>query len=305
MIKKVESFADEKESGIVLTLDGAPPLTGSVKGNRVEIVLFETTVQKVKKITVAKKDHLFQEIKMQENENDGSVSLIFTLKNEMNYYGFDFSYSAGTLRIAFRQPQRVSLDPLKPLEGKTIIVDAGHGGSDPGALGFLSAFNEEELNLGIALALEQRLTELGATVVMSRKNDSTVSLTERMALLTETYPDLSVSVHHNSVNETKDANTAKGTLGLYWAESGKMLGDCVQKKVAESLAITPLGAKQQMLALCRNHRFPQTLVEVSFICAPAEYEAAVKKNYSHRVADAISAGILSWYEMQAEFCMEV
>lgn len=305
VITKMESFADEKESGVVLTLGGAPPLTVSVQGNAVEIVLFETTAEKVKKISPAKEDHLFREIKLKENESDGSVTLTFQLKNELNYYGFHCSYADRMLSIAFHQPQKLSSDTQNPLQGKVIVVDAGHGGSDPGALGFLSAFNEEDLNLKIALSLEQRLTELGATVIMSRSDDSTVSLTERMELLTKTYPDLSVSVHHNSIHETKDANHAKGTLGLYWAESGKLLADCVQKKVAEALAIPSLGTNRQMLALCRNHRFPQTLVEVSFICAPGEYEAAIKEKYSRISSDAIAKGILSWYEKQAEFCMEV
>ncbi len=302
VITKWESFADETASGVVLTLGGAPPLTSSVQGSAVEICLFETKAEKAKKISPAKGDHLFREIKLKEDEN--GVILTFQLKNEVNYYGFDYSYDEGKLRIAFRQPQKISLDSQKPLHGKVIVVDAGHGGSDPGALGFLADHNEKDLNLKIALALEQRLAELGATVIMSRTADSTVSLTERMALLTKTYPDLSVSVHHNSVNETKDANLAKGTLGLFWAESGKLLADCVQKEVAQALAIPSLGANQQMLALCRNHRFPQTLVEVSFICAPAEYEAAIKDNYSQLSSDAIAKGILSWYEKQAEFCME-
>lgn len=304
-ITKAESFADEKESGVVLTLDGSPPLTGSVQGDTVELILFETTADRVKKLSPAKKDQLFQTIKIQENENNGSVSVIFVLKNEMNYYGFDYSYADGTLRIAFRQPQKISLESKKPLNGKLIVVDAGHGGSELGAPGFLSYLNEEDLNLRIALDLEQLLTELGATVVMSRNDDSTVSLTERMALLTKTHPDLSVSVHHNSINETKDANHVGGSLGLYWTESGKMLSDCVQKEVADAHGILSRGANKQKLALCRNHRFPQTLVEVSFICAPAEYEAAIKESYSHRSAEAIVNGILSWYKKQADFYTEV
>lgn len=305
VITGINSFADEKESGVLLTLGGAPPITGDIFGNVVEIRLFGTDPGSIKGISPAKGDRLFHSIELKKNEKEGSISLLFTLKDPLNYYGFDYSYDKGTVRIAFRQPQRLSENSEKPLAGKTIVIDAGHGGSDPGAFGFLSSVNEKDLNLGIALALEKRLTELGAAVVMSRPEDSTVTLRERMDLLTATDPDFSVSVHHNSIDEAKDANSVGGTLGLFWSESGALLAETVQQAVAERLAVPSLGAQQQELALCRNHRFPQTLVEVSFICSPIEFERALRQDYSKTCADAIAKGILSWYERQAQYLSEV
>ena len=182
-----------------------------------------------------------------------------------------------------------------------IVLDAGHGGSDPGALGFFSGYHEENLNLGITLSLKEKLEALGATVVMSRSEDATVNLYERMDLLTATHPDLSISIHHNSTGESSDANKVGGTLGLYWSEAGISLSRFVQKSVADTLGNGDLGAKKQMLALCRNHRFPQTLLETSFICSPNEYQFAISTGYYDQVADAVAEGVLDWYAFQASF----
>jgi hypothetical protein len=146
-----------------------------------------------------------------------------------------------------------------------------------------------------------KIKALGAKVILSRDGDTTVSLYERMDLLTATDPDLSISVHHNSVNETKNANTARGTWGLYWSPSGISLTDHVRRATVEALGYYDYGTKAQKLALCRNHRFPQTLVEVGFICAPAEFQTALRRDYSNKVAEAISEGVLSWYRTQDSF----
>ena len=154
------------------------------------------------------------------------------------------------------------------------------------------------MNLAIALVLQQKLEALGAEVLMTRTDDTTVSLTERMDFLNRESPDLSISVHHNSVNEAKDANDAKGTLGLYWSPAGRSLAEYVQRGVPRALAIRDVGVRAQKLALCRNHRFPQTLVETDFICSPAEYEAALRGDYAELCADAMAEGVLEWYRMQ-------
>ena len=182
-----------------------------------------------------------------------------------------------------------------------IFIGVGHGGTDPGALGFLNEYHEENLNLGITLALKEKLEALGATVVLSRSGDTTVSLYDRMDLLTETHPDLAISIHHNSTGESSDANKVGGTLGLYWSEAGISLSRCVQQSVASVLGNGDLGVKKQMLALCRNHRFPQTLLETSFICSPNEYQFAISSGYYDLVSNAVAEGVLNWYALQADF----
>lgn len=293
----------EKTTDLKLTVGAAPPVDVKVEEDTVKITLFSTECTLDRKLTLSS-NPLFKSAEVYFDEEKSSTVFTLRLISEKNYYGFDHVYSDGAVVFSFCEPSALA-DGEKPLQGKRIVVDAGHGGTDTGAMGYLAEANEKDLNLAISLVLREKLEELGATVIMSRTDDTTVSLTERMALLQEVSPDLSISVHHNSVNEATDANTARGTLGLYWSPAGLSLAEYVQKGVPQALAIRDVGVRSQKLALCRNHRFPQTLVETSFICAPAEYEAALRSDYSEKCAEAMVQGVLDWYGMQEDFLKEV
>ncbi|MBR3837607.1 MAG: family 10 glycosylhydrolase [Clostridia bacterium] len=293
------SEADSEETRVLLDLGAAPPLNYSVNGKEIRVTVYETSGAFSGDVPVPEGDYLFRSIKVNP-AGEKAVTVILVLRSEKNYYGFNYSYENGSLILRFRQPQTLS-EGDKPLAGKTVLLDAGHGGTDTGAAGFLNGYNEKDLNLSITLALAEKIKALGANVVLSRDGDTTVSLYERMDLLTATDPDLSISVHHNSVNETKNANTARGTWGLYWSPSGISLTDHVRSATVDALGYYDYGTKSQKLALCRNHRFPQTLVEVGFICAPAEFQRALQSDYSDTVAKAIAEGVLSWYRAQEGF----
>jgi len=230
---------------------------------------------------------------------DRATRLCFTLHSEEHLFGYGYSYEEGAVRIWFLLPQALEKGE-KPLSGKRIALDAGHGGEDLGALGFLSQMHEKDLNLMIALTLERALERLGAEVEMTRREDETVSLTDRMDFLQENEFDFSISIHHNSVHESRDANLAAGTLGLYWQMTGRSLCQAVESAVQEALFLPDRGIRAQKLALCRGHAFPQMLLETSFICSPTEYEMAMSSDYTEKVSFAICEGILSWYEMQEE-----
>ena len=79
---------------------------------------------------------------------------------------------------------------------KNIMLDPGHGGSDPGACGLNK--NEETVNLEVALKLKKALTNLGFNVIMTRSSDKTVSLQDRAAHCQKVKPDLYISLHCNS-----------------------------------------------------------------------------------------------------------
>lgn len=282
-----------------LTLGAAPPIDVSVEEGLVTVTLFSTETELEKNVPL-EKNLLFSSMSASFDEEKGSTVLKLRLKSVENYYGFDHSYADGQLIISFRNPSALAEGNL-PLKGKRIVVDAGHGGEDLGALGYLPNRNEKDLNLSIALALRDELKALGAEVLMTRTLDNTVSLNERMDFLLRENPDLSVSVHHNSVNEKKDANAATGSLGLYWSPAGRSLARYVYRPVSEALVLRDHGYRSQKLALCRNHRFPQALIETAYICSPGDYELSLRADYVPTCAKAMKQGILDWYAMQARY----
>lgn len=223
------------------------------------------------------------------------------LKSEFNVYGYNAVYENGNIIIRMNNPQSLSDDPNKPLLGKTIVVDAGHGGTDTGALG-CGNVNEAQLNFEIASYLRKELTALGAEVLMTRTSDSeTVSLEERMEFLNNANPDLAISVHQNSIDSSSNAQKIRGYLGLYGTEAGKLLAKTVSSRVSSELNRYERPYVYQMLAVARNHRFPSTLCEMCFISNIEEYQWSVTEGNTQRSAKALALGIVDYYKAQEAY----
>ncbi len=235
-------------------------------------------------------------------ENGNAVYEI-TLKSAENYYGFNTVYEDGFIIFRLNNPQTLA-DGDKPFSGKTIIVDAGHGGSDvgaPGPAGISRGLYEAHLNLCIALDLRNVLSELGANVIMIRSEDTTVDLYSRIDILASMIPDMAVSIHHNSVANTANAQKARGYLGLYSDAAGIMLADTVADTLCEELSRQKRPTSYQKLAVARNHRYPSTLCEMSFICNVEEFQWTITPGNYRKSAEAVAKGILAFYEKQAKY----
>lgn len=232
----------------------------------------------------------------------GDTTLVYTihLKNELNAYGYNVIYENGNIIVRMNNPQSLSGDPSKPLAGKTIVVDPGHGGSDTGAPG-CGKTNEAMLNLDISLHLRDKLTALGANVLMTRSDDTTVSLEERMEFLNNANPDLAVAIHQNSIAASANAQKVRGYLGLYSTEAGKLLAKSVSASVASELNRYERPYAYQKLAVARNHRFPSTLCEMCFISNVEEYEWSITPGNTERSATAVADGILAYYKAQEAY----
>jgi len=236
-------------------------------------------------------------------DNDGRVTYEFKLRNMENYYGYDIIHEDGSTILRLHNPQALA-DGDKPLSGKTIVVDAGHGGTDRGAQGPTQAgsgLNEKDLNLSIALALRDELTKLGANVVMIREDDSTVTLEERIEFLSDIIPDMMISVHHNSVGNTVDPADALGYQGFYSDDAGSMLAAAVSDTVSDMLSRRQRKTMYQALAVARNHRFPSTLCEMSFISNTEEFQWTITDGSYERSAKARADGVIEFYSRQAKY----
>jgi len=96
-----------------------------------------------------------------------------------------------------------------PLAGKNIMLDPGHGGSDPGAIG--NGYQEKQLNMDFTLKIANHLKKLGANVILTRTNDVYLSLDQRAQLANKQNVDLFISIHHDANKNT----SAKGLSTFY------------------------------------------------------------------------------------------
>lgn len=276
------------------------PVTVKVNGKSFEVTLHNTDTAFLPQAVIARNPLI--EAASCESVN-GNPVYTFTLKAAENYYGFNTVYEDGFAIIRLNNPQSLA-EGEKPLAGKTVILDAGHGGSDigaPGPSGLNTGLNEADLNLFITLALRDRLSELGANVIMTREEDTTLDLYSRIDIMASMIPDFAVSIHHNSVANMANAAKTRGYLGLYSDNAGVMLANAVADTVSDKLARQKRPTSYQKLAVARNHRFPSTLCEMSFICNIEEFQWTISEGNYRRSAEAVAEGILEFYRRQSEY----
>lgn len=178
----------------------------------------------------------------------------------------------------------------QPLSGVKVVVDPGHGGWDPGAVG-PSGLTEQEVNLRVAQALRSCLQEYGgATVKMTRTNNSYVSLSARATQANSWGADRFVSVHHNGSTNQRINGTA---VYSYPKGSWKShhLRDEVQSRLVQATGLRNLGGQTENFYVLRKTSMPAVLTEASFITNPSEEKKLRDPGYTWREAYHIYLGL--------------
>lgn len=175
-----------------------------------------------------------------------------------------------------------------------VVVDAGHGGSDSGAVS-PHGKKEKDVNLLVAKALEKKLAAAGFKVLMTRSDDSFPALYDRPKFACRKNADLFVSIHHNATAANRNPREARHVVTYASNDAGLALAAAIQKHLAPTLApIRDAGAQTASYAVCRNPLVPSCLVEVDFINLPEGEEESWDTARHVRTATAITLGILDW-----------
>ncbi|MBH5320760.1 N-acetylmuramoyl-L-alanine amidase CwlD [Paenibacillus sp. GSMTC-2017] len=196
-----------------------------------------------------------------------------------------------------------------PLSGKTIAIDAGHGGADGGAVSKQGAI-EKDLNLAIALYLRDYLQQAGAVVIMTREGDydlatgdahayskrKTEDLKRRAALINENNPATVISIHMNSIPQQKWS----GAQTFYQPGNhpdNRVLAAFIQDEIKRNLEnTTRIAAVVNGVYLMKAIKdIPTALVEVGFLSNPGEAERLVDAEYQRKVAASIYQGVLRYH----------
>ncbi len=197
-----------------------------------------------------------------------------------------------------------------PLTGANVVIDAGHGGDEPGAVGRVHGLTEKEVNLAIAEQTKQLLEEAGATVVLTRTADYRITLATRGALATALAPQAFVSIHHNAEpdgpwdgpgNETYyqiASPDSKRLAGLVWEEIHEAFAPFAVSWVAD----TDAGAKYRLASsggdyygiLKRTAGVAAVLSEAAFISNPPEEELLLTDDFRHAEALAIARAVVRY-----------
>lgn len=203
---------------------------------------------------------------MRIGQHNGAPAYFMTLREGANLEGFYTQYSNGQLALILRR--RRPLTPGNyPFDGFTFVLDAGHGGRDPGAVGPMgAAMTEAMLVLTHARMLRDRLEMLGAEVVMVRDTDVFYELADRVNISRTAKPDMFISLHTNATAETTNATNIHGLTVWYRNPNSRPAARLFMNSMRYVNPITNRSnnPNQANFFVCRPVWSPSILLEASF-----------------------------------------
>ena len=232
---------------------------------------------------------------------------------------------------------KVRLSSLFGLGIKTIVIDPGHGGRDPGAIGAMGTM-EKEITLDVALKLRDRLDKLGRyNVLLTRKKDRTLSLADRVQFAKDNSSDIFISIHVNSLPdvklniietyyfgaplnsetirlaeaENKESHFSVGELDAIVQDFGNTLKRQESAKLATAIQVNlfknikyqdaqvlDFGIKMAPFVVLSQIEVPSVLVEISCITKAREEVKLASSKYRTEIASYMEEGIVAYLESQ-------
>jgi N-acetylmuramoyl-L-alanine amidase len=181
-----------------------------------------------------------------------------------------------------------------PLAGEMIVVDPGHGGSDPGASG--NGVIEKEVNLDVSKRVKGKLDSNGAYAVMTRETDTYPTLSERAALANKQGADAFISIHANAYpNNTDVQGTETFYDDTYAGALSKELATYINRELVDKLDTKDRGVKNVGFKVIREATMPSVLVELAFLTNEEDAAKLRSNYYREQAAVAITNGVLTFY----------
>ena len=222
----------------------------------------------------------------------------------------------------------------RPTQIKKVVIDPGHGGNDPGAIG-KNGLREKDVNLDIAKRLAGELRAQGVEVIMTRTSDNFIALPVRASIANNSGADLFVSIHSNAnrvrslngfetyyvsttVSDSQRAqDSAKSAIlnvdsqcfasnsadlkAIVWdmiytnsRAESIELGRCISRSMDNNMDAKILGNKEARFLVLREVRMPAVLIEVGFVSNAEEEKLLRDGSYRQRLAETISDGVFDY-----------
>lgn len=216
---------------------------------------------------------------------DEQLRIIIYL-HHAQHWGYAIGYEGRRLVVRVKQqPETLKLNRL------TIAIDAGHGGSNLGAIGLRSKQKEKDLNLTIALHLKHELERKGAKVFMTRTTDTLFNNSDRVLYFRQLKPDLLISIHNNAAGDTIKT---RGTSTYYKHLGYRPLSQAVLKRLL-AMKLNEYGNIGRFnFALNSPTEYPNILVEGAFMSHPADEALLLQDDFRKKMATQIRKGVEDW-----------
>ncbi|EES72111.1 N-acetylmuramoyl-L-alanine amidase [Paenibacillus sp. oral taxon 786 str. D14] len=169
-----------------------------------------------------------------------------------------------------------------------VVIDAGHGGSQPGAIS-VTKKQEKEFTLAVALKVEALLQqEAGLEVILTRTTDVTMSLQDRVKVANDRGASVFVSIHGNSIDPPSNPS---GSETYYTRDESIPLANVMHRHLVKATGLADRGVRKSSLHVTRETKMPAVLLEVGYLSNKTDAELMYTEEFQQRVAEGIVAGI--------------
>lgn len=182
-------------------------------------------------------------------------------------------------------------DVSNHLQGKTIVIDAGHGGRDVGAISINETY-EKTFTMKTTAELTHTLTTLGAHVMLTRNNDDYIRLASRPLLANISDADAFLSIHYNSFT---DLTSVDGIDTYYYHNNDKGFANTLQNEIIHATNDHDRGIHHGDFQVLRQNHQPSLLVELGFISNPEKEQLLLTTGYQQKLVKGITTGLEKYF----------
>ena len=180
------------------------------------------------------------------------------------------------------------------IKDAVVVIDAGHGGSEKGAIGCLGD-EEKDINLKIAEQVEEILKNKDINVIMTRECDANVELNDRINTAKENGADIFVSIHLNSIGDIPmNIHKNRGTSVYYFNNNSKEFAEVIKDSVTRASGTKDDGVRAGSFAVIRPSEYIAVLVETAYMTNPMDSVLYTNDKWIKKAAKGIAEGIIDY-----------
>jgi N-acetylmuramoyl-L-alanine amidase len=170
------------------------------------------------------------------------------------------------------------------------MIDPGHGGKDPGAIG-IGGLEEKDIILPIGRRVAEILQQNGVQAVLTRDSDYFVSLPGRVQMAERANADVFVSIHANSVGLNRPEVSG---LETYYYDNGLSLARTIHNRILQTVNVRDRKVRKARFYVLRKSSMPSVLVETGYVTGREDAAKLRTSAYQNQMAEAIAQGILQY-----------
>ncbi len=280
--------------GEMLTFEGTstPIAVGTQYSDRIELTMHYTTG--ISSIPVKNSDAI-SSYNIENVQN--ATKIVLKLKPDRPVLGFSVDYNGSNTSLYIQYKPKIDSTAEQPLKGIRVVLDPGHGGSDPGALGVAGGIGDTEsvLTKNTSTALRRRLEKLGAQVYVVDTNIKTgkVGYTERTDPAYSNRAHVFLSIHYNSTGG--DARKANGIEVHYFYDTHKEFSQNLLDAMVASTGREKRKIYNSVFRVSFNTLCPAPLLELGFVSNPVEYDIMNTREGMFNTVNGIANGIIDYF----------